>query len=425
MQDRLIITLNGVVQDTVPLDRPLMRLGRGADCDVRLIDPGKEVSRHHATIRRAHHEFRIKNDEGKNGTWVNRNEASTWTVLHRNDLVSIGPFVLRYTFGADSGPDDEDATMVSARLPQLPSTYLPSEIGIDQRQETQRDFDPPSAPGHRIRLRFVRGPFKGGAQVIHADGFTLGRERENTVWLNDPAVSGVHAEVYRCVDTWFLRDLDSSNGVLVNGKPITRETPLRFGDRVGIGSSVFRFGVDRPRRRHLVRWRPLALLALCAVSLAAIVLGAVALWPRLDHRGVEPTVVVRMPAPEPVQVVIEDRRPEPAPEPVAAHDAGAPPRAIPPADPAARTEPPAAGAPAPAPPPSVPALPAIPAAAEIPEPRADAPPPPEPAPTPAPPALASAVSNLVSKAARLTFLPIDPARRVRPEETVEYKSYEE
>jgi predicted component of type VI protein secretion system len=63
---------------------------------------------------------------------------------------------------------------------------------------------------------------------------TIGRSPENAIQLDDISVSGRHAELSLSEQTCHLRDLDSTNGTLVNGEPVTQVT-LRAGDRIRFG----------------------------------------------------------------------------------------------------------------------------------------------------------------------------------------------
>ncbi|MEY2496409.1 MAG: hypothetical protein QOJ45_2901 [Verrucomicrobiota bacterium] len=76
-----------------------------------------------------------------------------------------------------------------------------------------------------------------GAQTSHDlvdAGITIGRSPENAIQLDDISVSGRHAELSLNEQTCHLRDLDSTNGTLVNGEPAT-QVQLRAGDRIQFG----------------------------------------------------------------------------------------------------------------------------------------------------------------------------------------------
>ena len=62
---------------------------------------------------------------------------------------------------------------------------------------------------------------------------TIGRRADNDVCLPYPAVSGEHAAVVTILSDSFLEDLGSTNGTLVNGKPVAKHL-LRDGDQIDI-----------------------------------------------------------------------------------------------------------------------------------------------------------------------------------------------
>lgn len=69
---------------------------------------------------------------------------------------------------------------------------------------------------------------------------TFGRAPENTVVLSAdrfPYISGHHARIVREAERFFLEDLNSKNGTLLNGKAITRSA-LRSGDLIQLGREV-------------------------------------------------------------------------------------------------------------------------------------------------------------------------------------------
>ena len=62
----------------------------------------------------------------------------------------------------------------------------------------------------------------------------IGRRADNDVCLPHPAVSGEHAQVVTILADSFLEDLGSTNGTLVNGKPVAKHF-LRDSDQIDIG----------------------------------------------------------------------------------------------------------------------------------------------------------------------------------------------
>ena len=69
---------------------------------------------------------------------------------------------------------------------------------------------------------------------------TIGRLPDNTVVIDNAAVSSHHACVFREGDKFIVEDLQSTNGTFVNNKRVTRET-LRGGDVVRVGKHTLVF----------------------------------------------------------------------------------------------------------------------------------------------------------------------------------------
>lgn len=68
---------------------------------------------------------------------------------------------------------------------------------------------------------------------------TVGRKPHNDIHLEDPTVSGDHAVFLKHQHT-YVEDLGSTNGVILNGKRITKRQ-LNHGDVVRIGRHEFKF----------------------------------------------------------------------------------------------------------------------------------------------------------------------------------------
>jgi len=63
---------------------------------------------------------------------------------------------------------------------------------------------------------------------------TIGRKADNTLVIEDTAVSAHHARIVKVQAVFFLEDLMSTNGTTINGKPITRHQ-LHDADVIAIG----------------------------------------------------------------------------------------------------------------------------------------------------------------------------------------------
>jgi pSer/pThr/pTyr-binding forkhead associated (FHA) protein len=73
-----------------------------------------------------------------------------------------------------------------------------------------------------------------GEYPLEKKCLTIGRRATNDIHIDNLAVSGDHARVITVGDETQLEDLESTNGSVVNGKKVQKQT-LRHGDVVAIG----------------------------------------------------------------------------------------------------------------------------------------------------------------------------------------------
>jgi pSer/pThr/pTyr-binding forkhead associated (FHA) protein len=65
---------------------------------------------------------------------------------------------------------------------------------------------------------------------------SIGRNPRNTIVLDNSYVSGEHALLIWRDSNWWLEDLDSRNGTLLNDLPVGEPTVISTGDIVAIGN---------------------------------------------------------------------------------------------------------------------------------------------------------------------------------------------
>jgi pSer/pThr/pTyr-binding forkhead associated (FHA) protein len=80
---------------------------------------------------------------------------------------------------------------------------------------------------------------------IVEESITIGRAVENMIRIDDPSVSGRHAQLHLIGNGYYLNDLGSTNGTYVNGLTTTN-VRLRIGDRIRFGKVDARFESDAP-----------------------------------------------------------------------------------------------------------------------------------------------------------------------------------
>jgi hypothetical protein len=90
------------------------------------------------------------------------------------------------------------------------------------------------------RLLIVEPVTMRGSTASLETEVVVGRSPECDVTLeNDPFASTRHARFFTKDENWYVEDLGSTNGTLVNSHRITAPTLLRVDDRVQTGTAVF------------------------------------------------------------------------------------------------------------------------------------------------------------------------------------------
>ncbi|MBV9614220.1 MAG: FHA domain-containing protein [Ktedonobacteraceae bacterium] len=97
-------------------------------------------------------------------------------------------------------------------------------------------------------LGFVRveeGKEPGRVYEVRKEALSIGRSRESDIFLEDLAVSRLHASIVNMGNgNYALRDEGSANGSKVNGQLVSKNQtyPLQEGDRIQLGQTVLVFG---------------------------------------------------------------------------------------------------------------------------------------------------------------------------------------
>ena len=79
-----------------------------------------------------------------------------------------------------------------------------------------------------------------GEFPLEKERTTIGRRPTNDIHIDNLAVSGQHAAVITIGNDAFLEDLESTNGTLVNGKPVKKHV-LQHGDVIEIGKYQLKY----------------------------------------------------------------------------------------------------------------------------------------------------------------------------------------
>jgi hypothetical protein len=83
----------------------------------------------------------------------------------------------------------------------------------------------------------------GKRLLVPPGGAVVGRSRDCDIVLDDSGISRRHAELRPSGSAWTIEDLDSTNGVRVNGIAVHGSQQLHAGDRIEMGSTEILFEI--------------------------------------------------------------------------------------------------------------------------------------------------------------------------------------
>lgn len=80
-----------------------------------------------------------------------------------------------------------------------------------------------------------------------SSGVSVGRASSNRVVLPDPKCSRQHCEFFHRDGQWLVRDLESRNGLTIDGRRVADEHALSIGETVGIGACTLLYTDHEPQ----------------------------------------------------------------------------------------------------------------------------------------------------------------------------------
>ncbi len=187
-------------------------IGRSLECDIFLEDLA--VHRKQASILRTPAGFVLYDDHGSGDSFVNERPVRE-QLLKDGDQLLFGNTQLTF-FGHEGTRPFQLASSRGRELHAL------------------RNSDPATSTFAKLDISISRGAMRSFELL---PDMTIGRSRECDIFLEDLAVSRLHATIRQSPDGGYeIEDNHSASGTFVNGMRITRYRLLE-GDAVQIGSS--------------------------------------------------------------------------------------------------------------------------------------------------------------------------------------------
>jgi hypothetical protein len=157
------------------------------------------------------------------------------TVLMETDAdLALGEFGIATRMVQPRGRPATPAEPAGQVAPGATMIYRPADGAVPAEPVAEPEEEPSTAVLH----------WDGQEQTIAKARVVLGRSRDCDVQLSDPNVSRRHAEVRQEGSSFWVVDLDSTNGIEVNGKRVKR-AKLSDGDTFTLGTTDVTFSRER------------------------------------------------------------------------------------------------------------------------------------------------------------------------------------
>ncbi len=295
---KLIIEDDEGRKTVVPFARDEITIGRQEGNTIRLTE--RNVSRRHARLVRQSGQVMIEDLGSYNGVKINGDKIAGQVQINDGDLVQIGDYDLaiqreedKAAAGAtvpldspttrlpvapannnggtipalpaletapEASPDDveedEDGTedTVERRAPQAshdddepgptggaPKHQATAVIRIDQIEKSRTRKVAELGPDEAPRLVVMNTDFAGKEFTCSRTEMRIGRVEDNDIALDHRSLSRTHCKVVREENgEWRVIDLQSANGIMVNGETYAQVT-LRPGDVLELGHVKLKF----------------------------------------------------------------------------------------------------------------------------------------------------------------------------------------
>jgi pSer/pThr/pTyr-binding forkhead associated (FHA) protein len=212
---------------SISFDAPMIVIGRGEGCDVRLPDPS--VSHRHATVRQRGSDYLLIDEGSTNGTVIGTVKlgAHAPRILRHGDLARVGRVWIEFRFDA---PAQTGQTQLATK--ELALALVAGAL------EAQGEAGGP-------RIIVTDGPDKGKSFALDepARAYFIGRGHDADLVLDDADASRRHVQVVRRADQVLARDLGSKNGSTLGGAALAvdRDLAWRIGEALVIGRDVLAY----------------------------------------------------------------------------------------------------------------------------------------------------------------------------------------
>ena len=159
-----------------------------------------------------------------------------------DDDLAVGEFGIATRMVAAEAEAEPDGRALEPPPPELPLEQPQQTMIYRPGAAVAPELDEPPAPPEPEVVTLTVGDER---HEVTSPRVVMGRSRGCDIRVPDVNVSRRHAELRQEGTTYWIVDLDSTNGTVVNGQSVERER-LRDGDTITLGSTDVVFGRSVP-----------------------------------------------------------------------------------------------------------------------------------------------------------------------------------
>ncbi|HEY8491545.1 MAG TPA: DUF3662 and FHA domain-containing protein [Dehalococcoidia bacterium] len=168
-----------------------------------------------------------------------RHALETELVTHLTRFAAERDYRLLGRVSVTLTPDESvrpgDVRATAETREEAPPAPPPAAPGATQKIDPRRFQAAVRAAVPPASLTLLDGSRAVERFTIGKRVFSLGRADDNDAQILDPRTSRHHAQIDFEPPDFYITDLGSTNGTLVNGRPVARRTRLKDGDTVELG----------------------------------------------------------------------------------------------------------------------------------------------------------------------------------------------
>jgi pSer/pThr/pTyr-binding forkhead associated (FHA) protein/tetratricopeptide (TPR) repeat protein len=224
--------------------------GRGKECDIALTE-GEGISRHHFKIGQVNGDWTAQ-VQAKFGELQSAGQPVQSIALEDSSVFKLGYYDFRFqrmTTELVAAAGDGLARSVShSQTPQRYDASQPNLHAVEEFDGNDEATRVAQATSVVPFLRIVDDAGRENRIALNGRKWVAGRDDSSDIVLDDRKASRKHFELTASPQGYFVRDLGSANGTILNGSRLATDElkPIRSGDVLQVGKLTVHFEVRDP-----------------------------------------------------------------------------------------------------------------------------------------------------------------------------------